>query len=356
MREAIFYKLVLTGTSLAAVASVCCFTYNVKKNLKLCSKFSARNENASITIESLPAILKDDEFKRKRDNARLIGNNGLWKNVRCFIDTFDDAEGLDISTFYSSLSDVKFVLDNSKTKKSDKILDEDKVIYLKSSDLDRNMIKSLLGLASTRTHESVVASGFERSKLDVENPEIEEKIGSGLNTGYKEVLLARFYNEEAPDTVECDIASFIESIIGRKTMEQMFFDGALDELVDNLGKYSSRDSAIRTIREFDLVYEAIYGTKSNIVKYFSRYFYKNMIGNLVEMMRSKLVMLNQKISDRDIPRDEHFQLRREFIDNEIALSKLVKSTYSSGMVDFLPRNSDKEIAESPVSIGSGFKN
>lgn len=356
MREAEVYNFLVAGVpAIALTGLVSYFTFNVKRNMKLCSRLAGKSASTSITIDSLPEILKDDEFKKKREGVRLVKRDGIWANVRSFIEFYERKEKIDLSTFYSNYDGVKFVLDGKNSKNTDRILGEDKVIYLKFDDMDGNMVKSLLNLAITRSHEGMVVEGFKRVKPHVRRPEIKEEIGESLNAGYKNIMLARFYGENPTESFECDIASFIESIIGRRNMEQMFFDGALDRLVDTLGEYSTRENAIRMIRELDHVYSAIHETRSNVVKLYSRGSYLDMISVLVGMMRRKLVMLDEQIVDEEVPKERHYQLRREFIDNEQALSNLVKKSYSSGLVKFSPRDSDIQIAESPVSIGNGFR-
>ncbi len=356
MREAEVYNFLATGVpAVAFTGLVTYFTFSVKKNMKLCSRLYSKGTDTSITIDSLPEILIDGDFKKKRESARLVRRDGIWANVRKFIEFYERKEKIDLRTFYSNYDGVKLVLDGKNSKSADRILGEDKVIYLKFNDMDGNMVKSLLNLAITRSHEGMVAEGFKRTKPNERNPKVSEEIGSSLNAGYKEIMLARFHGEIAPEKLECDVASFIESIVGRRNMEQMFFDGALDRLVDTLGAYSSKEDAIRVIRELDHVYSAMNETRSNVVKLYSRSSYLNLIGRLVGMMRHKLVILDEKIEDAEVPQKQHYQLRREFIDSEQALEKLVKKSYSSGLVKFSPRDSDIQIAESPVSIGSGFR-
>jgi len=356
MKEAEFYNFLIAGApAIAFTGLVTYFAFNVKRNMKLCSRLAGKSANTSITIDSLPEILKDDDFKKKRESARLVRRDGIWANVRNFIRFYERKEKLDLRTFYSNYDGVKFVLESKNSKSTDRILDEDKIIYLKFGDMDRKMIESLLNLAITRSHDGIIAEGFKRIKPNERHPEIKEEIGESLNAGYKDLMLARFYGEVPIESFECDIASFIESIIGRRDMEQMFFDGALDRLVDTLGEYSTREDAIRIIRELDYVYSAMHETRSNVVKLYSKSSYSDMISRLVSMMRQKLVMLDEKIASTEEQKEGYYQLRREFIDNEQALLNLVKKSYSSGLIKFSPRDSDVQIAESPVSIGNGFR-
>ncbi len=357
MREAEVYNFLATGVpAVAFTGLVTYFTFSVKKNMKLCSRLYSKSTDTSITIDSLPEILKDDDFRKKREGARLVRRDGLWANVRRFIEFYERKEQIDLRTFYSNFDDVRFVLDGKNSKNTDRILGKEKVIYLKFEDIDsRNMIKSLLNLAITRSHDGIVVEGFKRIKTSEKYPEVRDEIGYALSDGYKDIMLARFFGEAAPEKLECDIASFIESIVGEKDMKQMFFDGALDRLVNTLGAYSSEEDAISVVRELDHVSSAMNETRSNVVKLYSRGSYLNMVGRLVSMMRYKLVTLDEKIRDEEVPQEQHYQLRREFIDSEQALEKLVKKSYSSGLVRFSPRDSDIQIAESPVSIGNGFR-
>lgn len=319
------FNLIASG----AIVSAVCFTGSIKKNLKLANRMRETSENTSIRIESLPDIMNETVYLNARAKASLA-----CKGVTSFIYKFKSLQ-IDLSTLYKNSVD------------SFNNVNEDSTV------LDSLISKrALLEFASTRRVGNVKANGLMRIRYDEDNKCI-EKIGFALNDGYRKILLARLNNTTPEDSFECNIARFIELILGEHEMMQMFFDGALDRLIDGLGEYSSKKTAIRTIREFDHVYEAMYTTKSNIVKSLSKESYWYLLNYLISMMRKKLLRLGYSV-DKDSLFDIQDTEYTEYNICRRALLDLIGNSYKSGLVYFEPRLSEIMEAERQITTGGGF--
>lgn len=112
----------------------------------------------------------------------------------------------------------------------------------------------LIHLATSYTRGVLTSTGFQQTIPGV------QKVGMGLNDGYIELINRRYFQtEQQRNTTEtngiCEeqqkFAYGIEKLIGRKTMEQLFFNADLDGLVTEIERYSDRNTAIDIIRKID---------------------------------------------------------------------------------------------------------
>ncbi len=135
------------------------------------------------------------------------------------------------------------------------------------------LIEELMMVAGTnrRTSSEEVKTGFNHKDYRI-------RYGMGLTSGYASVLCYRYFQQkgyrpdygqtpffcmaapynvnytaekEIPVNLEFCIASMIEQIVGKETMENMFFTANSNKLIEELGKYDSIDNVRRFLIELD---------------------------------------------------------------------------------------------------------
>lgn len=96
--------------------------------------------------------------------------------------------------------------------------------------------------------------GFEQT-----NKNIHQIIGTGINEGYTELMVSKYYgNDYLSDSVSYillrTIAEVIEGIIGREKMEKFYLNANLNSLVNELSLYAEYDDVLRFISSMDFLY------------------------------------------------------------------------------------------------------
>lgn len=82
------------------------------------------------------------------------------------------------------------------------------------------------------------------------------EMGNALNEGYTEYLTEKYFKEyDVSEVYELEIifVSFIEHIVGRRTMETLYSKADLEGLIRELSKYNDRDSIIKFIKNMDYI-------------------------------------------------------------------------------------------------------
>ena len=85
--------------------------------------------------------------------------------------------------------------------------------------------------------------------------EDEEQCGMGLNEGYTEYILSKYFyeNKDSPYGLETICAQLIEKIIGEDTMEKLYFEGNLKGLIQVLSKYTTEKEIKCFIEALDIL-------------------------------------------------------------------------------------------------------
>ena len=112
----------------------------------------------------------------------------------------------------------------------------------------------LMQVVSTDYH-TPIYSGFSIGKL-----------GNGLNNGYTNLLVKRYFNKSKESyPIEMKIAFNIEQIVTKKLMEQLYFKADLNGLINELSKYSSKQQVVDLINSIDYINKRVNydRTKSN---------------------------------------------------------------------------------------------
>ena len=105
----------------------------------------------------------------------------------------------------------------------------------------------LLHMATRYKKGLIRISGFEQAIGDY------YRIGYGLNEGYTEYLNCKYFCPIYPSAYSDlqMLSKGIEMIVGKETMESLYFDGDLKSLVNNLGTICGNTRAIQIIQEID---------------------------------------------------------------------------------------------------------
>lgn len=141
---------------------------------------------------------------------------------------------------------------------------------------------SVSGLKQKILNKGTSCTGFYQSLTD------NIEIGRGLNEGYTEFLNNRYFIKNYYRTgydYEMSIAQIIEKIIGRRTMENLYFNANLEGLVQKLSKYIDINEAKKLILNLDLITKSL--TKSYISNEDITMCNQKIIHTLTEIIKKK---------------------------------------------------------------------
>ena len=123
-----------------------------------------------------------------------------------------------------------------------------------SREKTKSFSHELLHMSSTYKKGILRLSGFSQNVGDLLG------VGHGLNEGYTELLNQRYFYPENDENTKDPIAIYpeekifaygIERLVGRKTMEKLYFDADLDGLVAQISKYTDQQNAMDLIAKID---------------------------------------------------------------------------------------------------------
>lgn len=106
-----------------------------------------------------------------------------------------------------------------------------------------------------------VYNGFSQSKF-----ETNESIEDGLNEGYTEYMVAKYYGSDhlssSPQyALLTGVVTNIEDVIGKDKMENFYLTANLKGLVDELTKYIGHDETMKFISSTDYLYKNVNHSK-----------------------------------------------------------------------------------------------
>lgn len=106
---------------------------------------------------------------------------------------------------------------------------------------------------------SIIANKIDYSGFSQHNVRRLKKIGNGINEGYTEILTRRYFSDmdgiNSPFVypIERYFVYNLETIVGQKKMENLYFNANLPGLIDELKQYESVDKIINFIRGVDFL-------------------------------------------------------------------------------------------------------
>ncbi|HBA37981.1 MAG TPA: hypothetical protein DCY94_04600 [Firmicutes bacterium] len=205
-------------------------------HLELC-----RKEKKEFKIETFPPILETPTLD-------IEGLNPSIQNIILeFIRTIESVPNANLDAFYANFKKDKIRISEKGTM-IPKLTSDELEVNL-HGELRTQLFPFLLKEAATRCKDNTRAIGFARYD-DLKG----KKIGSHLSSSYTYLLLERYFNlffSRSASTLSFDITKYIEWLVGKDTMENLYFRGALDQLVEKLSVYSSRKRVIEMLLEFD---------------------------------------------------------------------------------------------------------
>lgn len=273
-------------TSVSLMTGVSLGHYSFDKGL-------SKDDVTFVKIESMP-----QEFVR--DNRKYLETAGLKKEVVEVADEFVDVTsklGVDLSNFYSNFNRYNIIVDDKRTSKwKVKIEPKDRELVVSSKNLRKDLLYGFLLLSSTSYVDGISAVGFTREKVG------DYTLGYGLNRGYiNNFLKWNFLETDIESQVLANLAFSIENLVGTETMRNAFFNGALEDVVEVLAKYSDVEDATIVVREMDHI-NAAYCVGSLVLSGLSMKVYKDIIYRLSNMYIKK--MKEEEMDSReDLARD-----------------------------------------------------
>ena len=120
-------------------------------------------------------------------------------------------------------------------------------------------------------------------------------LGVGLNEGYTELLVNRYFNKTANDCYKNEIkyAELLEMIIGKNNMEKYYFKAKLNLLVKELEQYEDYNSILKFIENLDYIY-INRNKKSNIYHNKILLFLLNCYIKKIVILKNKNIIEQQK--------------------------------------------------------------
>ena len=160
------------------------------------------------------------------------------------------------------------------------------------------------------------------------------KIGVGLNEGYTELLNERYFSNTFPTASYINqkhLALGIEEIVGKETMEKLYFDANLAGVIEELSNYISKEEALTLIREID---EDHMSEKKDFASYYKQALeLRNKIAHVQNIKNEKL-LIEGKITQEEY---DYNNLKSQFYKSGY-IFKQTSTGYS-----FRYGDSDKEI-------------
>lgn len=120
--------------------------------------------------------------------------------------------------------------------------------------IENAFTNELIHLATSYTRGVLTSTGFQQTIPGV------QMLGMGLNEGYTELINRRYFQQKLPENASEPINIYeeqqifaygIEKLIGRKTMEKLFFDADLEGLVTEMSKYADINVVLDIIKKID---------------------------------------------------------------------------------------------------------
>ena len=215
-------------------------------------RFRERNAN------KLMNILKTNYGQEVKRKFFVHDYQELNNIINEFINVFDNNFEQYNNNLYSNLRTLHIVINRTKNNEYEGEYNEyENTIYISipsseeyqvNSQVRDTLFHELLHVASTNVNKKY--SGFDH-QVNITGT---KKIGRGINEGYTEYLLLKYftpnhtynyYNEEVRITKE------LEKIIGKEKMIDYYFTGNLYKLIKDLSKNNEYSQIIDLIKDID---------------------------------------------------------------------------------------------------------
>lgn len=291
------YFLEMMQSSMIFVTSTfipICRDILLNKNYKLYHRYKEQSE---ITICQLPKI----EYTNTHiDYNNLKNCYASYCVIECVNQMIRVISKENLKLFYHNINGLTVVKKNftflniilKKARAGDYNITLDR-IRVQKKDYERTMPHELLHLASAfyDSNYKTIFSGFLQF-----NYNSGVCVGRGLNEGYTQFLKNRYFEPSNAYVLETHFASILEEIIGKDSMENLYFNANLYGLVEELRKYANIDDIMQFINSFDYInlrthnLKKIELIKSN-TKYIARFLVDCYIKKLKIMLENKVITI-----------------------------------------------------------------
>ena len=209
-----------------------------------------------------------DEYSREEIRKSINEKNKEYIYVFSneIMDKFDDK---DLSNFYHNISNLKIIFPNFIGRKFR--VSTGGIYYTKSNKLfipkvyeNISANHELFHMISTFKDDKKIFSGFSQTTTSFFST---TSIGDGLTEGYTELMTNRYFKNQRKIRVSegeyIDVsvsykclemmASRLEEIVGRRTMESLYLNADLLGLINELSKYTNVDDIMKFISDTDFI-------------------------------------------------------------------------------------------------------
>ena len=229
--------------------------FKLRKEAKVLKKDLQRKSFKDVESKKVIEKIQEESFKKNRLYNDLI--------ILFYNRLKEKKPNSEFPLFFNNLKDLLIINYNfSKNKSVTSITlggyhSEKNYLLLNEKEVNKIIFHELFHVASScnikNDNDIITFCGFHQEKND-------KGIGLGLNEGYTEVLVKRYF----PDfetinayKTEVVIAKSLELIIGQELMEDFYFTANLQGLIKELTKYISLDEIMDFITKFDFLHSYI---------------------------------------------------------------------------------------------------
>lgn len=282
------FGLVLNGLTAGIVISYL--------NSSKYKRYKLNKKNHKITLSK---IKEKNEFF-KQNNVKMINVRKQYEEeIKEFIIKIEEElPHVDKTNLYNNIKDLIIYEIEKVNNNSGFYVTPYNTIALYPNDENKKLVfkHELFHLASSKINGKIYFSGF---RLYNE----EKDIGKGINEGYTECLLNKYFNKNEFRKYQMLDAymKFLEEIIGKKEMENFYFKADLNKLIEEMKKYQSEESVLKFIKDMDALwylkyhYQLKVEDKETLDKILS-----DISNFLFEMKLSKETQKNSVLSNAEI--------------------------------------------------------
>lgn len=247
-----FEQLIFTA---GMSAMVLCDVYMARAIIK--SNKLKRNNICNIkSVEEInrPEILNKDDYDF--ESARVLTGK-FRKKVTRFKETLDENFPPELlGNFYKNIGTARIIIGNPGKGHSGVYKNLFNKIVIRDGNQNRKTIyHELFHLASTNGNKKYL-SGFRYATFDKSID-----IGEGINEGYTELLASTYFKDYGISyKFQTMVASKLNELVGKETMEKLYFTADLRGLMEELQKYVDFEDVKGFITDLDF-FTAITGNE-----------------------------------------------------------------------------------------------
>lgn len=213
-----------------------------------------RMSRDSISISPIPNLL--DVPKKKIDKRGI--NKEASRTINEFIQTMNE-NGFDLSNFYRNFKPNTLIYLPQTVGHYDWNKSH---IFVDPENVRPSLLRALLDMSTTVVYDAfddhTIAQGFDRTVYTPREFGIRQKnrLGYGLNEGYKDVFLKRYFGIDEVYPKMSELATMLEMLTKKESLEKNFIKGNLRFLM----KYSYDEMSVMpfTVKNWILLMDDVF--------------------------------------------------------------------------------------------------